>query len=357
MTGRSGPSHPESTPKGAARLARRLGVVLSAALVGGLVWWGYGLVMRDVTGVPVLRALEGPARIAPEDPGGRLARHTGLAVNEVAANGVAEPAPDRVMLAPGPVELAEEDGAMTGVAPPRLGDPGRPAPADTPASGAPASPLGVPRVLPQPDLPGGTARPAAPPTDETRAEASADASAGAEVDDAPADAAADAAPAVPLDPAAAATLALAEDLAQRADDAAASDVVPPDVPGLARSPRPVAKPANEDLIALAAARAVAEALAPAPEIEIAPEDIPAGTRLAQLGAFDSAEIARAEWDRLAGRFGALMAGKRRVVQAAESGGRKFFRLRVEGFADLDEARSFCAALVAEGQNCIPTLAH
>ncbi len=89
--------------------------------------------------------------------------------------------------------------------------------------------------------------------------------------------------------------------------------------------------------------------------EVEAASLKEGTRLVQLGAFDTPELARAEWDKAATRFEALMAGKGRVVQEASSGGRTFYRLRVEGFADVDEARRFCAALVAEGQNCIPAL--
>ena len=85
------------------------------------------------------------------------------------------------------------------------------------------------------------------------------------------------------------------------------------------------------------------------------DTIPLGTRLAQLGAFDSAEVARAEWDRLAGRFGDFLDGKQRVIQRAESGGRTFYRLRAMGFADLGDARRFCSALVAERAECIPVV--
>ena len=82
-------------------------------------------------------------------------------------------------------------------------------------------------------------------------------------------------------------------------------------------------------------------------------DIPAGTRLSQLGAFDSPEVARKEWDRLSARFGDYMDGKQRVIQKAQSGGRTFYRLRAIGFADLNDARRFCSALVAERADCIP----
>ena len=63
-----------------------LGAVVSLALVAGLGVWGYKLTVRDVSGVPVVRALEGPMRVLPTDPGGKLATHQGLAVNAVQAD-------------------------------------------------------------------------------------------------------------------------------------------------------------------------------------------------------------------------------------------------------------------------------
>ena len=54
-------------------------------------------------------------RIAPSEPGGEIADHQGLAVNDVAAAGVATAPADRLVLAPAPVTLTEEDSA--GLAP------------------------------------------------------------------------------------------------------------------------------------------------------------------------------------------------------------------------------------------------
>jgi hypothetical protein len=87
--------------------------------------------------------------------------------------------------------------------------------------------------------------------------------------------------------------------------------------------------------------------------ELDPAKLPSGTRLVQLGAFDSPETARAEWDRIMGQFSAYMQGKSRVVQRAESNGRIFYRLRAHGFADLGDARRFCTVLLAEKAACIP----
>jgi hypothetical protein len=83
-----------------------------------------------------------------------------------------------------------------------------------------------------------------------------------------------------------------------------------------------------------------------------------GSRLVQLGAFDSAATADAAWDKLIrGAFAPLMEDKARVVQEARSGGRTFYRLRAAGFTDLDDSRRFCAALQGGGVDCIPVVAR
>ena len=87
------------------RIVNLSGAVCSVALILGLGFWGYRLAVRDVTGVPVMRAMAGPMRVAPADPGGNQASHQGLSVNAVAATGTASP----IVLAPRPVELQEGD--------------------------------------------------------------------------------------------------------------------------------------------------------------------------------------------------------------------------------------------------------
>jgi cell division septation protein DedD len=291
------------------RVVNLAGAVCSLALIAGLGIWGYKLAVRDVTGIPVIRALEGPLRIAPENPGGEVADNQGLSVNAVAAAGTALPLPETLVLAPRPVELAVDDGAG-------LIDP------NAPVAVAEPTDLGMEPAA----LPDVVANDAAPQTE--------------------ADAVA---------------LALAEALAEGAepltplegDDAALAAMEAEADPGngLAKSPRPMPRPRS--LPAEAAQPAAASVAAPA---EIDPTTIAAGTRLVQLGAFDDAETARAEWAKLQGQFGDLISGKAMVVQSAQSGGRTFYRLRAHGFADEDEARRFCAALLAENAACIP-VAH
>ncbi len=83
--------------------------------------------------------------------------------------------------------------------------------------------------------------------------------------------------------------------------------------------------------------------------------LPVGTRLVQLGAFDSEDVARSEWTKLAGRFEDYMGGKARVIEKAQSGGKTFYRLRAMGFEDLSDARRFCSVLMAGKSACIPVV--
>ena len=69
-------------PEGARRLA---GAAVFVALVAGMGLWSYNLGTRDAGEVPVIKAIDGPARIQPEDPGGLQAAHQGLEVNRVLA--------------------------------------------------------------------------------------------------------------------------------------------------------------------------------------------------------------------------------------------------------------------------------
>ncbi len=100
---------PEKDPGLVSVLLNWCGALLSVALLAGLGFWVYQLAMRDVSGVPVVQALEGPMRVQPEDPGGSQAAHQGLAVNSVAAEGTAEAPAERLVLAPAPGELTDED--------------------------------------------------------------------------------------------------------------------------------------------------------------------------------------------------------------------------------------------------------
>ncbi|MES2667861.1 MAG: SPOR domain-containing protein [Pseudomonadota bacterium] len=340
------------------RVINLAGAATSLALVIGLGIWGYKLAVRDVTGVPVVRAALEPMRIAPENPGGTVADYQGLSVNDIAAEGTAAPPPDRLVLAPRPVELSLEDGAGLTAAPPL--DPAASGAAEAAAEAAaalPVAPAETEAILGAPDV----TAPVAPTETAPVAEFATDA-----VTDAVTDPVADSS----INDAVTAALAEAladgspdlSDLTEPEPDAApdgavtrsplprrrGGDVASGPTPGVQQAPPAAAE------TAVAAETAPAEpATATAATAEVDAATLTAGTRLVQLGAFDSADQAREEWGRLQGQFGALLTGKSLVVEPATSGGSTFYRLRALGFESEDDARRLCAALMPDHDNCIP----
>jgi SPOR domain len=278
-----------------ARVMHIAGGLTSATLVIGMAVWGYNLAVRDVAGIPVVRAAEGPMRIAPDTPGGDIAAHQGLAVNDVAALGSATPLPEALSLAPRPIDLAEEDVAGLGTF----------EAVEDPALITVSAALADPAAL------------AAPSDDIT---------------------------------AAAVEAALAEALTPEEEMAfAESDLLDAGAPLKSMFPR------RRPGAAVAAPVTDVQQVAAVAQAEVDEATLVIGTPLVQLGTFRTEDEARAEWVKLAGRFADLMGAKSVVLQPAESGGSPFVRLRAAGFASEDDARRFCTALLAEDTSCLPTL--
>lgn len=305
----------EGAAPGMARLVNLAGAALSVALLLGVGLWSYRLMVRDVSGVPVIQALEGPIRRSPDDPGGRQAPYQELSVNTVAAQGEAAGAARIVAVAPPPVQLTDEDRAIAEMTTTRA------APITAPSSPA----ILAPQVQPQ--------QIAAPAPIQ---------------------------PAAPL------------------QSAAALELVPASAPGVSRSPLPPRRPGAVTRIAAAAPVAAAPSaqvqpvgavdaqaeavlqdlvtrLAPPTVTEIDPSTLAPGTRLVQLSVYESADEARGAWDQLAARFPAYLDGRSRIIDSAAAGGRTFYRLRAHGFVDEPEARRFCSIFLAQGVDCIPVL--
>lgn len=285
---------------GLASFMQWTGAVVSLVLVAGLCLWGYKIVVRDVSDVPVIRAIEGPYRVQPDDPGGETAAYQGLAVNSVQSDGGVEKPAERVILAPAPVQLSDEDVAGGKLKAPR----------DLALS---EQPKNLKDVIASDDE---------PLSDE-------------EVDDA-------------------VTAAIKE--AQRAAELAKIE----DLPGVKSSPRPkprnvVAALSTSNSILTDGTAAPLEAFTDIEEVD--PSEVEPGTRLVQLGAFDDRDSADREWAHIFDRHGDLLAGKKRLIQEAESGGRSFYRLRLVGFSDLSDSRRLCSALLARGTPCIPVTAR
>ncbi|MGB5559274.1 MAG: SPOR domain-containing protein [Paracoccaceae bacterium] len=308
-------------------LVNWLGALISVALIAGLAMWGYKLWVRDVTGVPVVRALEGPMRIAPEDPGGLAAEHQGLAVNNIAAEGEAAAPADRLVLAPRPVNLADEDQSAGELAAEEQAVVAAEMVAAAEAEAANAIDLAIAEAL------GSTAEAGEPMVQGAETLVTASVEVTEDIVEPEAD---------------------AEPEPEVMTELTPEGVVPASVAGLARSLRPLAKPVN--FVPAASEAGAPEATASTDGLQVIdPTTIPVGTRLAQLGAFDSVAVAEAEWTTLAEQFEDVMGGKGRVIQEAQSGGKTFYRLRVAGFEDINDARRFCSVLLAAGASCIPVI--
>ncbi|MFT8242657.1 SPOR domain-containing protein [Roseomonas sp. BN140053] len=80
-----------------------------------------------------------------------------------------------------------------------------------------------------------------------------------------------------------------------------------------------------------------------------PAAVASGRAVVQLGALSSEESAQAEWTRLKGRLGELLADRRPQVLRFERDGKPtMYRLRTGGFADTTAAKAFCDAARAKG---------
>jgi hypothetical protein len=118
-------------------------------------------------------------------------------------------------------------------------------------------------------------------------------------------------------------------------------------------PAPVVPPASAPAVAPEpAAPVAAEAAAPA---AAAPPPVRTGRVQVQLGALNSPEAARAEWERLSRRAPELFDGRSPQILRLDRGEGQapLFRLRTGGLPDQDAATEFCQQIRARGGACVP----
>ncbi len=288
-------------PLGLVRLGMNwLGAIASVALVVGLVYWVFQLGTRNPNEIPIIHAMEGPARTQPNDPGGAQANHQGLAVNAVQSEGSAEQPTQTVVLAPEQQPLTSEDVAQSALANTK--------PALRPASEA--TTVETPKQTVEDEIV--AAIEAAPVPNPTVQDPS----------------------------------LITESIVVENNSIVISSSEFAPLQSLIPRNRP------DGLV-----RLIEDATTIAAQSDAVITSVPVGTRLVQLGAYDSEAIAVKEWDQLIGKHGDLMSGKKRLVQSASSGGRTFYRLRAMGFETVEDSRNLCSALLARGIPCIPVAAR
>lgn len=85
------------------------------------------------------------------------------------------------------------------------------------------------------------------------------------------------------------------------------------------------------------------------------DDVPVGTPIVQLGAFNTVAIADAQWARYRQANADVLGESPYFIEPVNTSSGLLYRLRVAGYASLAEAQSACAALRARGMDCIPAV--
>ena len=283
------------------RLFNLFAATASIGLFSGLVYWGVALSQMDPNEIPVIKRAAGPARIAPDDPGGEQASHQGLSVNTIQAEGGAGDTAMKVILAPKPRPFQPED--LAGL------EKAKPAVAQKSAENSPVlkpivASLKVP-VLPE------------QVTEQVSEKAVSDG-----------------------------LKKSAEELEKTAVATVTKTEAPEETVLVAKPilKRPLIRPSSLTVASVAGAS----------KSEVT-SSLPAGTPLVQIGAFESNDIANSELVKFTTKHEDLLAEKSFIIQKALSGGKTFYRLRVKGFETSNDAKSFCSALKARSTDCITSI--
>lgn len=278
-----------SAPRGISAWAGGLAALAVLGLFGGWLWL---VTAQDPSEVPVIAAMEGPARVAAEEPESNLTPHRDASVYDAAVASVQRES-GGTTLAPPPARPTGEDLAPRQIAAALGADTDGPAPseqrgADLRPDAAPPAPADAPPRGDDAATPGEPVSPRGPVP--------------------PAD--------------------------------TGSPTAPAAVPVVAARPVHLAR-----RMRAASEEAVAETVALAERAANSPWQI-------QLGAFRDPRVTREQWQLISGAHASLLGGRALAVQETTSGGETFYRLRVGPFESATEAENLCEALQARGQTCI-----
>jgi cell division protein FtsN len=78
-----------------------------------------------------------------------------------------------------------------------------------------------------------------------------------------------------------------------------------------------------------------------------------GNAAVQIAALNTSDDAQTEWREVTAKAPTLFAGKEPQISKVEVAGQTYYRLRVGGFANHEDAEQFCSQLTAAGGPCMP----
>ena len=277
------------------------GAALSLSLLVGAIVWSYQLIIRDINQIPIVKAQLGPLRVAPDDPGGLTAANQGLSVTQLAVS--EKPLlSNEIRLAPAAEILNAEHllSEVTQKVHPNIDD----------------EAFEIKEVNAENSI----------NLLEVSNETGVDTNSKDEV---VASQAAFSQKKIEIENAVSRALAI-------------SDISAASLTSLRPKIRPISSRRNN----INTDNQVANS-----------EPIynpPLGSAVVQLGAFESKNLAKSEWQRFENLLGSVLISKKMIVQKAESGGKIFYRLRASGFNDISDARQFCTA-ISDKVACIPVV--
>ncbi len=277
------------------------GAALSLSLVVGAISWSYKLIVRDINQIPIVRAQEGPLRVAPTDPGGLTAANQGLSVTQLAVN--EQPIlSDEIYLAPA-AEILNNENLET-----KIEEKNKPSNNDKKLE-----------------------------IKEVNAENNMNLKAWSDQ--------------VEINTGSENEVILSEAIfsqkkldIQNAVSMALSITDNTDVFRVSLRPqiRPISfnQDSSKNFDQAASSGQISQ--------------LTIGSAVVQLGAFDNKGLAESEWKRLENLLGSILITKQMIIQKAASGGKVFYRLRASGFDDIADARQFCTA-INDKVACIPVV--
>ena len=277
------------------------GAALSLSLLAGAIGWSYQLIVRDINQIPIVRAQLGPLRVAPDDPGGLTAANQGLSVTQLAVN--EKPLlSNEIRLAPAAEILNAEHLSLQVTQDVKSNlDDGTFEIKEVNAENSinlkeVSTEIGADTIL----------------KDEVVLSEAVFSQKKIEIENA---------------------VSLALSITD--DPAASLTLMRPKI-------RPVALQKDNKITG-------DQIVTNEPLFELTK-----GSAVVQLGAFDSKNLAKSEWQRFEKLLGSILITKKMIVQEAESGGKIFYRLRAAGFDDISDARQFCTA-ISDKVACIPVV--
>ena len=277
------------------------GAALSLSLLAGAIGWSYQLIVRDINQIPIVRAQLGPLRVAPDDPGGLTAANQGLSVTQLAVN--EKPLlSNEIRLAPAAEILNAEHLSLqvTQDVKSNLDD----------------GTFEIKEVSAENSI----------NLKEVSTEIGADTISKDEV---VLSKAVFSQKKIEIENAVSLALSITD------DPAASLTLMRPKI-------RPVTLQKDNKITG-------DQIVTNEPLFELTK-----GSAVVQLGAFDSKNLAKSEWQRFEKLLGSILIAKKMIVQEAESGGKIFYRLRAAGFDDISDARQFCTA-ISDKVACIPVV--